>query len=373
MKKHFLLPFFAMLWTSLSLAQTPQNTNQQNLVDYVATETPEQYNQRMQWFKDAKYGMFIHFGLFSVHGGEWKGKLAKGYSEWMPQEFNVDINEYAKTINLFNPTKLDTDQIAKLAKDSGMKYLVITAKHHEGFCLWDSKLTEFDVASTPYGKDIIKQFELSAKKYGLKFGIYYSVLDWSRPEFKVPSQTEKYAIKYLGWFRPRVSEKDEISYMNYMKGQLTELIENYDPDLLWFDGSWQPQWYSLQDGKDLYNFLRNQKPSLIMNDRVSYYHTLKDDGFNLDYTTPEQHVPRNGHKGYWETCMTTNDSWGYKKNDETSKYKSAEELYETLNKVNALGGNFLLNLGPKGDGSLPEKTVEAFQGVKKLIDQNVSN
>jgi len=211
-------------------------------------ETQEAYKKRMQWFVEAKYGMFIHFGLYSQLGGIWEGKEIPYLGEWIQSAADIQSQEYAMLTHSFYPSDFDADKIAKIASDAGMKYIVITAKHHEGFCLWDSEYTNFDVGSTPFkGRDILAELNSACKKYGLKFCIYYSILDWHHPsQIQNCNGINKDAI--WGQIAMRPGHKDE--YLTYLRNQIKELMEKYEPKLLWFDGSW-PFWWTLEDGKDL--------------------------------------------------------------------------------------------------------------------------
>ena len=220
------------------------------------TESLEDYNSRMEWFAEAKYGMFIHFGLYSQLGGVWKEKKVKGYAEWIQSKAKIPRDEYAQLLKTFNPSKFDADFIVSTAKQAGMTYLVITAKHHEGFCLWDSKFTEFDVASTPFkGRDILDELNTACKKHGIKFGLYYSILDWHHP-----AQTG------LGFHNKMVKGRKQ-DYVDYQKNQVLELIEKYDPSAATWTvysghGDWA-RWWTMADGIDLYNTIRTASSKVI--------------------------------------------------------------------------------------------------------------
>jgi len=339
---------------SQHLATAQQN----NQVDFLS-ESQEEIDQRMKWFNDAKYGMFIHFGLYSQLGGEWKGETVDGYAEWIQSSADIPAQEYAKLTVTFDPNDFDADIIAKTAKQAGMKYIVITTKHHEGFCLWDSKFTSFDVASTPFKRrDILAELSETCKKYGLKFGTYYSIIDWHHPS------QERNIDGSDGWGRwgeIRMKTNQKEAYVAYMKDQIKELIENYDSDILWFDGDWV-HWWNAMDGDDLYNYIRNLKPSIIINNRVS-----KRAVFKKDFGTPEQEHPEGVLKYYWEACYTMNKSWGYKASDQN--WKSPQTVFEKLNDINAKGGNLLLNIGPDGNGQIPQESVDILLEVGKMLQE----
>ena len=345
--------------TSMSTAEEVELPN-------FVEESLEAYNERMQWFVDAQYGMFIHFGVYSQLGGEFKGRKMPGkYSEWISANLEIPREEYAEVIKDFNPTQFDADRIVRTAKEAGMKYLVITSKHHDGFCLWDSKYTDFDVASTPFkGRDILAELNDACKKHGLKFGLYYSVLDWNHPT-QIPSLQKNTPNWRWGrtYLRDGDDGEDKQTYVTYQKNQLLELIEKYDPAILWFDGEWV-QWWTVADGIDLYNALRNASSHVIMNNRVG-----KRKAFEADFLTKEQrHFDAAKAENHWEACYTMNDSWGYRKGDDN--WKDAATVYEKLKDVNEKGGNLLLNVGPDGNGVVQQEAVSILLEAGKLLEAN---
>ena len=294
-------------------------------------ESLDDYNRRMQWFADAQYGMFIHFGVFSHLGGEWKGEPVPWYCEWLQASKKIPREEYATAIKEFNPRKFDADFIARCAKAAGMKYLVITSKHHEGFCLWDSKFTEFDVGSTPFkGRDILAELGKACQRHGLKFGIYYSIIDWHHPAQK-PANPD--GDPFGGWGQTVIEDGKKDEYIAYQTNQVLELIKNYHPAMLWFDGDWTG-WWTMDDGIKLYNTIRNADPKIIVNNRVA-----KRTGFELDFVTQEQEHFSEAFPKHWEACYTMNDSWGFKKGD--NNWKSAQTVYDHLKDINEKGGNLL--------------------------------
>lgn len=326
--------------------------------DYL-NESQEDFKERIQWFVDAKFGMFVHFGLYSSLGGVYNGKAVDGYAEWIQSTADIPSTEYAKLIDTWNPKNFNADEIVKLAKEAGMKYLVITTKHHEGFCLWDSQYTDFDIASSPVrGRDFIKELSAACKKYGIKFGTYYSIIDWHHPSQERNSNGKD---SWGWWAQIAMRPGKKAEYVTYMKNQIKELIENYDTDILWFDADWV-DWWTLEDGKDLYNYIRSLKPSIIINNRVA-----KRALFTKDFGTPEQEHPDKEQDHVWEACYTLNESWGYKMNDH--KWKSAEDVLSKLNEINANGGNLLLNIGPDGSGVVPQESVEILERVGNMIHE----
>ena len=331
----------------------------QERVNYL-NESEEAFQNRMQWFLDAKYGMFIHFGLYSQLGGIYKGNDEGRYAEWIQANQQIPKSEYSKLIDTWNPKKFDADKIVKLAKKAGMKYLVITTKHHEGFCLWNSEYTDFDIDNSPMkGRDFIKEISDACKKYGIRFGTYYSIIDWNHPSHDIPNTAEEIDSSHNRWMDLKLVEGKKAEYVQYMKNQIKELIEKYDTDILWFDGDWVGYW-TLEDGNDLYQYCRELKPDVIINNRVS-----KRELFKKDFGTPEQEHPGETLNHYWEACYTMNDSWGFKIKD--TDWKSPQVIYEKLQDITGKGGNFLLNVGPDGNGEVPKEAIEILLEVGKMI------
>jgi alpha-L-fucosidase len=312
----------------------------------------------MNWFAQAQYGMFIHFGLYSVLGGEWKGEDVEWYAEWIQASRNIPREEYAQVAGEFNPSKFDADFIVRTAKNAGMKYLVITSKHHEGFCLWDSKYTDFDVTGTPFrGRDILQELSSACKKHGIRFGIYYSIIDWHHAS-QTPSLEGDRPFRRWGQTLMRDGGKEE--YIKYQTGQILELIEKYDPDMLWFDGDWV-DWWTLDDGIQLYNTIREASPDIIVNNRVA-----KRNSFELDFVTQEQKHFEESFPRHWEGCYTMNKSWGYKKHDHG--WKDVQTIYNKLKDINEKGGNLLLNVGPDGNGEIQPEAIDLLKETGKRLE-----
>ena len=310
----------------------------------IMPETEAAFEKRTKWFTDAQFGLFIHYGLYSNLAGEWKGQPVKKYAEWIQRWGEITPEEYIPLAANFRPDKLDADLWVRTAKEAGMKYMVITSKHHEGFCLWDSAYTEYDLGeATDFDRDILGELKSACDKHGLKFGTYYSLTDWHHPSQRA-QQAE---------FTPEMKDKE--TYVKYMKGQLKELIERYDPAIMWFDGDWA-NWWTMEDGVDLYNYLRNLSPDLIINNRVA-----KRISFKKDFDTPENSTPGAALDHNWEACWTVNHSWGYKKSD--TNWKTNDELIQKQIDINTKGGNLLLNIGPKGDGSWPEASFGQLKAM----------
>lgn len=325
----------------------------------IIEESLDAYKQRMQWFAESEYGLFIHFGLYSMLGGIWEGQDVKGYAEWIQGTANIDREVYASKALDFNPTRFNAEQIVQNAKAAGMTYLVVTSKHHDGFCLWDSAFTEFDVASTPFkGRDILQELKEACAKYGLRFGIYYSIIDWHHP-----SQVRPYELGEKGWSgQTLIVDNRKQEYVDYQRNQVLELVEKYNPVLLWFDGDWA-NWWTMEDGIDLYNQIRRADPEIIVNDRVA-----KRGKFELDFATQEQKHFDQAFGNYWEGCYTLNKSWGYKKND--TEWKSAEVVYNKLKDINEKGGALLLNVGPDGKGVVQDEAWQILRETAELLKAN---
>ena len=325
-------------------------------------ESESDMAERMRWFTDAKYGMFIHFGLYSQLGGIYEGSDKGKYAEWIQANQQIAKEDYVKLINTWTPENFNANKIVKLAKKAGMKYLVVTTKHHEGFCLWDSEYTEYDIQSSPMaGRDLIKELSDACKKQGIHFGTYYSIIDWNHPSHDIPGPEAK-EVDRKRWQNPTLIHGEKPEYVQYMKNQVKELIEKYDTEILWFDGDWADYW-TLEDGDDLYQYIRELKPDIIINNRVS-----KRKIFKRDFGTPEQKHSDELLDHYWEACYTMNGSWGYKIND--TNWKSPEVVYDKLKDINGKGGNLLLNVGPDGNGKIPKESAKILLEVGKMIKKD---
>ncbi|MCD6543888.1 MAG: alpha-L-fucosidase [Flavobacteriaceae bacterium] len=339
------------------------------IVNYLE-ESKKSFDQRMKWWRDDRFGMFIHWGVYAVPAGIYNNKEVKGDNgEWIMNNAQIPVREYEKFAKQFNPTKFDANEWVKTMKDAGIKYVVITSKHHDGFGLWDSKVSNYDIVDfAPYGKDILKALSKACKKQGIKFGLYYSIIDWHHPE----AQAINYP-NYNNWENLKINPKFSSYLENYMKPQLKELIENYDPEIIWFDGEWIPD-FTHNQGLELYQYIRSLKPNIIINNRVDKGRSgmqgmnKEDKKYAGDFGTPEQEILETTSTLDWESCMTMNDTWGYKKNDHN--WKSTAVLVHNLIDVTAKGGNYLLNVGPTAEGLIPAPSVERLKQMGQWLKIN---
>jgi len=336
---------------------TSINPNEYPRVGWRENETPEQKAERMRWFNEARFGMFIHWGVYSEWAGYVDGQRVGGAGEWLIEQGGgkVKMSKYLEARARFNPTKYDPDAWVRAAKAAGIDYIVITSRHHDGFCLWDSAITDHDVASTPGGKDLLKPLQEACLRHGVRFCLYYSIMDWYHADY---GQRRAYNDVAKGETNmPRFVQE-------FLKPQLKEIAERFDPGILWFDGEWE-KCYTTEMGEDIESWCRQIIPTAIVNNRVGKsrkgmqgmsagYSGNKGVG---DYGTPEQNIPANGFpKGVdWESCMTMNDTWGYVATDHN--WKSATKLIRNLADCASKGGNYLLNVGPTGEGEIPAESL----------------
>ncbi len=318
-------------------------------------ETKEQFDVRMAWWREARFGLFIHWGLYAIPAGEWEGKT--NHAEWILTTAQIPVEQYEKFAPHFNPVKFDAAEWVRMAKDAGMKYIVITSKHHDGFSLFDSEISDYDVMdSTPFKRDIMKELADECRKQGLKICWYHSIMDWHHPDY----------LPRRGWEERSAEGADLDSYVDYMKAQVKELVTNYgDIGVLWFDGEWESTW-DAERGRDLYDYVRALAPNIIINNRVGKGRagmagTYDPETAMGDFGTPEQEIPATGLGYDWETCMTMNNHWGYNKNDDN--WKSKEDLIQKLVDIASKGGNFLLNVGPTAEGLFPHESIDRLKAM----------
>lgn len=293
--------------------------------------------EKMQWFADAKLGIFIHWGIYAVNGTDESWAF---YNKKMPH------SDYMEQINGFTAGQYDPYEWVNLIKNSGARYTVLTSKHHDGVALWNTQANHWSIPKhSPAGKDVFTPFSAAVKEAGLKLGVYYSILDWSHPDYTgFTKDSSRYAIKD----NPERWEK----FVQFNKIQLQELMVQQNPDLWWFDGGWEhsaEEWQAPMLGK----MLREHNPNVIINAR------LNGEG---DYDTPEQNFPiQRPNEKYWELCLTTNNNWGYQQND--NNWKTPEEIIAIYTDVVSNGGNLLLDIGPMESGEIPKEQVEILEAL----------
>jgi alpha-L-fucosidase len=334
--------------------------------------------ERLAWWHEAKFGLFINWGVHSLYGGEYKGhQQARGGAEWIMNRCKIPVAEYKDMAKQFNPVNYHPEAWVKMAKDAGMKYLVICMKHHDGFALFDSKASDWNVVkATPYGKDLLKPLAEACKKNGIKLGIYYSqAVDWINPGGSAArrlmkegwpnpdsAKIDRYTKEHDGHWDPAQLTATFDEYIDKVAvPQVKELLTNYgEISILWWD--YDAQMKSLDGALKLKNILALQ-PNIITNDRLH-------PDLHGDTKTPEQAIPeRDAVAGQnWETCMTMNNSWGYRKSD--NNWKSSETLIRNLIRITSRGGNYLLNVGPKPDGSFPEESIQRLADIGKWMKIN---
>ncbi len=334
--------------------------------DYI-NESIELRDARMKWWRDARLGMFIHWGPYSQLSGIYNEKQISGIGDWIMERAAIPVSEYEQYARQLNPDNYQADDWVRLAKESGLKYIIFTAKHHDGFCLWNSAYTDYDITDfTTFKKDMVQELAEACQKYGLKFGLYYSIMDWHHPNAQ--------SVFYPDYNDLDTTNANFGQYVeDYMKPQIRELLTAYDPDIFWFDGEWIKDW-THSEGIELYQMIRSIKPSIIINNRIDKGRNgtqgmnKKDQVYAGDFGTPEQEILEGHSFEYWETCMSINDTWGYKSFD--NNWKSAETLIYQLVETVAKGGNYLLNIGPKPDGSIPAESKNRLAAIGKWLSQN---
>jgi alpha-L-fucosidase len=314
-------------------------------------ETPAQRDARLKWWREARFGMFIHWGVYSVPAGTYNGKKIGGIGEWIMNSGKIPTAEYQKYAKEFNPVKFNADQWVKTAKEAGMKYIVITSKHHDGFAMFDSKASDWNIVkASPFGRDPLKELAAACQKNGIKLGFYYSqAQDWNNPGG---------AAAGGHWDKAQDGSMDK--YIEKVAvPQVKEILTNYGPiAVLWWD---TPCDMTKERAEKFLPLLKLQ-PGIIMNNRLG-------GGFDGDSETPEQEIPATGFPNRdWETCMTMNDTWGYKSYDHN--WKSTETLIRNLVDIASKGGNYLLNVGPTSEGLIPEASVERLKEVGKWMKVN---
>jgi len=307
----------------------------------------------MRWWTEARFGMFIHWGPVSLKGTE------IGWSRGR----EVPIVVYDNLYREFNPTKFDARQYVTLAKETGMKYLTLTTKHHDGFSMFATKLSDHNIMNTPFKRDITRELADECRRQGLRFCVYYSIIDWYHPDYLPRGAGDKRPAK----------DADFERYYAFMKGQLRELVDNYHPAVLWFDGEWESHW-TVERGHDIYAMLRQIDPPLIINNRLGKKRAFGHGGMTPaestvgDFGTPEQETGRfyGDRSTYWESNMTICRQWAWKPND---RLKSLKECIDLLVTNAGYDGNFMLNVGPMPDGQIEPRQVERLRQIGRWMKQ----
>jgi alpha-L-fucosidase len=305
-------------------------------------------SESLENWRDMRFGMFVHWGPVSLKGTE------IGWSRGGA----VPFEEYDNLYRDFNPQKFNASEWVSLMKDAGMKYLVFVSKHHDGFVMWDSETTDYDIMSTPYHHDIMWDLSRECERQGILFGTYYSICDWRHPDYPVENNN------------PVRREKASMNnYIKYMKAQLKELVEKYHTKILWFDGEWEEPW-THEMGMDLYKYVRGLDKDIIINNRVDKgRHGMEgvslSDKFAGDFATPEKQIGRFDNLTPWESCITICQQWAWKPDD---KMKSREECLITLIKTVGSDGNLLLNVGPLPDGEIEERQAIRLKEMGNWLD-----
>ena len=320
----------------------------------VKTREKEEQDERMAWWREARFGMFVHWGLYAIPAGVWKGVCVPGIGEWIQHRARIPVKEYEQLARLFNPAKFNAEEWVRVAKEAGMKWIVITAKHHDGFCMFDTEFTDYNVVTaTPFRRDPLKELAEACRKEGIRLGFYYSqLLDWHHPDGMGND-----------WdYDP--SEKNFSRYLEgYVKPQLRELLTNYGPvAVIWFD-IWTP---TQEMARDLKQLVRKLQPDTIISGRVDPGRFEK--GISDYRERGDNEIPAEKIEDDWETPATINDTWGFKSYDHN--WKSPGVIIGKLVDVVSKGGNYLLNVGPTCEGVIPEPSVRVLKEVGKWLGVN---
>jgi alpha-L-fucosidase len=307
----------------------------------------------MHWFDQAKFGMFIHWTHCANRGFELSWPLVGGGVVAIPNAADVAVDDYYRDALKFSPAPRAAKEWMSVAARAGMKYAILTTKHHDGFALWPTKQTDFSIAQTPYDGDIVGEYVDAARAEGIRVGFYYSLSDWHHPDYPPFTEADKPYLSFLGKRSPTWDR-----YVDAMFGQVRELCTGYGPiDLMWFDGQWErtkDEWRAAE----LAAMIRELQPGIIINDRLP----------GGDYATPEQGVPAAAPSGRWETCMTMNTSWGFVPEDR--EYKKETEIVHTLAETASKGGNLLLNVSPDGRGRMPDEQASRLEALGAWMERS---
>jgi alpha-L-fucosidase len=387
MKKNIIVLFCLLLFSASLLGQVKgdEDTNMQNQAKYRDqqaideakngwwTASMKNHEERVQWWREARFGMFVHWGVYSVPGGEWNGKVVGGYSEHLMRKEKISVKEYReKLVKPFNPVDFNAEDWIRTARNAGMKYFIITAKHHDGFAMFDSDVTDYNIVdATKWGKDPMKELAAACKKYGLKFGFYYShAFDWEDPN--APGNDWDYNnpggdLNLFGgrdWFdvHPELLPK-AVKYVDEKAiPQIKELISKYHPDILWFD---TPHKLPLSENIRILKAIREVDPNVVVNGRLARYSNGNLGDYQNTADRPAEFFPVTGD---WEAIPTTNESYGYSKFDYS--HKPASFFIRLLANAASRGGNLLMNIGPMGNGVIDSRDITILSSIGQWMKAN---
>ena len=359
--------------TSLPAAATFTTSKPEDVARRIPQESEQAKRERMAWWTHDRFGMFIHFGLYAMPARH----------EWIKKLETIPEAHYDEYFRRFDPDLFDAKAWARAAKDAGMKYAVLTTKHHEGFCLWDSKVTDYKITKTPFGRDLVREFVDAFRGEGLRVGFYYSLIDWHHPDFTVdcnhprrPKSAENYGTRGdgEGTYEEINAHRDMAKYRRYMLDQIGELLTDYGRiDIAWFDFSYAKDEYGKGrddwDSAAILSLARRLQPGIIVDNRLD----LDDVPGGIDFVTPEQYKVtewpmRDGKRVPWETCQTFSGSWGYHRDEAT--WKSQSQLIELLVHTVAHGGNLILNVGPTARGEFDARASDRLAGFARWMHFN---
>ena len=353
--KLLILLSFVLCFSGISAQESPSKEYQDNY---------KKVMDRTAWWRNDRFGMFIHFGAYAV--------AARG--EWVKSNEEITTESYQKYIDEFNPVDFDARKWAKIAKAAGMKYAVLTAKHHDGYCMFDSKLTDYKLSTRFGGRDLVREFLEAFRAEGIKVGLYYSIIDWHHPDYpnvgNHPQRNDKeYGKRKFNWD----------NYLKYMHGQVEELVRDYGKiDIMWFDYSFDEYSGEKWKAKELVQMVRKYQPDIILDNRLKHNDGISSKQRTVstlgDFETPEQGIPdvpltdKFGNAIPWETCLTLNGVWGYNESDKN--WKSPELIVHTLVNCVSKNGNLLLNVGPDARGNIPQESVSILKEVGSWMAKN---
>lgn len=353
----------------LAAPARPPASDMSKVVPAFGIETPEAKAQRLKWWTDARFGMFIHWGIYAIP--------ARG--EWVKSKETVSEVDYQRYFDYFDPDRFDARAWAHQAKAAGMKYAVLTTKHHDGFCLFDSKYTDYKATKTAAGRDLVREFVDAFRAEGLKVGFYYSLIDWHHPHFAIDASHPRHPPKDPEWndpsaYVPLNADRDMSVYRRYMKDQIRELLTDYGRiDIMWYDFSYPksitPKGHDDWDSKGIVELTRELQPWVIIDNRLD----LLDTTWGWDFITPEQFKvtewPKwRGQEMPWETCQTFSGHWGYARDEMT--WKTPHQLIELLVHTVSFGGNLIMNVGPTARGEFDDRATEALAAYGRWMQAN---